>query len=101
MVSDAWNLQHRLMSACSPRGYCSLKSRGAKQACVTLQRPPPETRTFVRNCGLFSRIVTSVSGAVSAQAIAAKKPAAPPPAITTRRELIAGSNKQEGHGRQP
>jgi hypothetical protein len=39
------------MSARSPRGYRSLMLRGSKQAWVTLQRPPPEMRTFVRNSG--------------------------------------------------
>jgi len=80
-VSRARKRLNRLISERSPRGYCALKSRASKHAYVTLQRPPPETRTFVRNRGLFSRISTSASDAASAQAIAAKKPAAPPPAL--------------------
>ena len=46
---------------------------------MTLQRPPPEIRTFSRNPAPRSSRVTSASGAASALAIAAKKPAAPPP----------------------
>src|SRR5690606_13557985 len=52
--------------------------------CVTLQRPPPETRTFERGDALPSRTVTRAAGFASLQATAAKKPAAPPPTITTR-----------------
>jgi len=53
---------------------------------VTLQRPPPEIRTFVRNSDPRSKMEISFSGLARAQAIAAKNPAAPPPmiAICTR-----------------
>src|SRR5438874_1471364 len=55
--------------------------RGSKQACVTLQRPPPEIRTLVRNSEPRSKMEISFSGLARAQAIAAKNPAAPPPTI--------------------
>src|SRR5665213_3015711 len=46
-------------------------------------------RTLPRNCELFSSRVTWASGNASAQAMAAKNPAAPPPTTTTRRKLMA------------
>src|ERR1017187_4470347 len=45
-------------------------------------------RTLERNCGPRSNTVTSASGAASAQVMAAKNPAAPPPTTMTRREFI-------------
>ena len=51
---------------------------------MTLQRPPPEIRTFASGCAVASQMVMRAAGLRSAQAIAAKKPAAPPPAIMTR-----------------
>src|SRR5947199_9384385 len=45
-------------------------------------------RTLERNCGPRSNTVTSAPGAASAQVMAAKNPAAPPPTTMTRRELI-------------
>src|SRR6266478_857611 len=41
-------------------------------------------RTLERKCGLFSNNMTCAPGEPSAQAIAAKKPAAPPPTMMTR-----------------
>jgi hypothetical protein len=55
----------------------------SKQWLVTLQRPPPEMRTFARNLLLFSSKIISVEGHCAAILIAQKKPAAPPPIITT------------------
>ena len=56
--------------------------RGSNKACVTLQRPPPEMRTLERNCELRSKSETWQFPLARAAAIAAKKPAAPPPTIT-------------------
>ena len=67
-----------------------VSSRASKQACVTLQRPPPEMRTFDKNCGPFSSTVTSQSGDASAQVMAAKNPAAPPPTTMIRFEATQG-----------
>jgi hypothetical protein len=53
-----------------------------KQACVTLQRPPPLTLTLLNNLFVFSIITTSSPAQCSAAFMAQKKPAAPPP-ITT------------------
>ena len=47
---------------------------------MTLQRPPPEIFTLPSVWLLFSRITTRAPGQASAQAMAAKNPAAPPPA---------------------
>ena len=47
---------------------------------MTLQRPPPEIRTLASGCAVASHTVTRAAGFRSAQVIAAKKPAAPPPA---------------------
>jgi len=62
----------------------------SKQACVTLQRPPPEMRTLERKWGPFSSSVTPSPGAASAQVIAAKNPAAPPPTTMTCRAMRDG-----------
>src|SRR5436190_15538343 len=83
-VSFAWNRCIGPISSRSPRGYLVQNSRGSKQACVTLHRPPPEIRTLARSCGPFSKTITSFCGAISAHVIAAKIPAAPPPTTTTR-----------------
>jgi len=87
-VSLAGKVLNGASNARSPRGNRVVNSRASKQACVTLQRPPPEMRTLERNCGPRSNTVTSAAGAVSAQVMAAKNPAAPPPTTMTRRELI-------------
>jgi hypothetical protein len=57
-------------------------------AVVALQRPPPEIRTFASGWAVASQIVTRAAGFRSAQAIAAKKPAAPPPAIMIRSSFM-------------
>jgi hypothetical protein len=54
---------------------------------VTLQRPPPEIRTFDRTFGDFSISVTVADGLASAAAIAPKNPAAPPPTTTKRSDF--------------
>jgi len=61
---------------------------------VTLQRPPPEIRTLVRNSEPRSKRETSFSGSARAHAIAAKNPAAPPPtiAICTRHRDADGQS---------
>ena len=87
-VSLAWNDLNGVSNARSPRGKRAANSRASKQACVTLQRPPPEMRTLERNCGPFSSTITPVPGAASAHVMAPKNPAAPPPTTMTRRELI-------------
>jgi hypothetical protein len=56
---------------------------GSKQAWVTLQRPPPEMITFPSVWLARSRINTFNCGFNSAQRMAAKNPAGPPPVMTT------------------
>ena len=51
----------------------------SKQACVTLHRPPPLTRTLDNSFEDFSRRITRRSGWILAALTAQKKPAAPPP----------------------
>src|SRR3989442_1442282 len=96
-VSIVWKVLNGANNARSPRGNRVINSRASKQACVTLQRPPPEMRTLERNCGLFSTTVTFASGAVSAHVMAAKNPAAPPPTTMTRRELIRANLNRPAH----
>src|SRR6185436_19954750 len=86
-------------NAGSPRGNRVVISRESKQACVTLQRSPPEIRTLERNCAPFSSTVTSASGRASAQVMAAKNPAAPPPTTMTRCADIVGrvADRQRKH----
>ena len=91
IVSSAENRWNGEINSRSPRGYRSVNVRGSKRACVTLQRPPPEMRTLVRNCEVRSKRETSRSRFACAQAIAAKNPAAPPPAITIRSRPTAHS----------
>src|SRR4029078_7270175 len=62
-----------------PRGYRLLISTISKQACVTLQRPPPLTFTLDNNLFDFSRRVTCIPGFNLATFTAQKNPAAPPP----------------------
>ena len=49
---------------------------------MTLHLPPPEILTLARIWRAFSRMMTRQSGSASAQAMAPKNPAAPPPTIT-------------------
>lgn len=72
------------ISSRDPRGKLLAICPASKQACVTLHRPPPETRTLARGCAVASWRLTSAARSASAQAIAAKNPAAPPPATSTR-----------------
>ncbi len=51
-----------------------------------LHRPPPEIPTLYSGCRVPSKIVTSTFSCCSAQAIAPKYPAAPPPMTATRKE---------------
>jgi hypothetical protein len=53
-----------------------------KQACVTLQRPPPLTFTFDKSFPVFSTSITFSCVFKRAAVIAQKNPAAPPPATT-------------------
>ena len=64
-------------------------SRASKHACVTLQRPPPEIRTLLRNSALFSSSVTRAPA--SAAVMAATKPAGPPPATMIVRVFTAAA----------
>src|SRR5687768_2427754 len=56
----------------------------SKQACVTLQRPPPDTFTFDSILFVFSNRITSSIGFIRAALTAQKNPAAPPPITTSR-----------------
>jgi hypothetical protein len=53
-----------------------------KQACVTLQRPPPLTFTLDKSFPVFSTSITFNCGFKRAAVTAQKNPAAPPPATT-------------------
>jgi hypothetical protein len=63
---------------------------------VTLHLPPPDIRTLDKNRGPFSSKMTPQSRAASAQAMAAKKPAAPPPTTMTR--VLMASNLTDSPG---
>src|SRR5271154_6435512 len=86
------------MSARSPRGKRLENSRASKSACVTLQRPPPEIFTLERNREVFSRTRISALRRISAQAVAAKNPAAPPPPITMRSKFISTPRRRGKSG---
>jgi hypothetical protein len=58
-----------------------------EQEVVTLHRPPPETFTLDNSLSDFSKMVTDRAGFCDLQAIAAKKPAAPPPIIATSLDM--------------
>ena len=48
IVSRGWKRWKAPSSSRPPRGYFFTSSAGSKQEWVTLQRPPPEMRTFAR-----------------------------------------------------
>src|SRR5208283_1114531 len=79
-VSAGPNLWKGPISSLDPRGKLLANSPGSGHAWVMLHRPPPEIRTFESGRAVASWMVTSARGSASLHAIAAKKPAAPPPA---------------------
>ena len=54
IVSRGWKRWKAPSSSRPPRGYFFTSSAGSKQECVTLQRPPPEMRTFASGCAVAS-----------------------------------------------
>jgi hypothetical protein len=67
-----------------------------KQACVTLQRPPPLTFTFDNSFPVFSTRITFNCGFNRAAVTAQKNPAAPPPATTNVFRIQLNSRQEDG-----
>jgi hypothetical protein len=67
-----------------------------KQACVTLQRPPPLTFTLDKSFPVFSTRITFNCGFKRAAVTAQKNPAAPPPATTKVFCIQINSRREDG-----
>src|SRR6476620_6354698 len=73
------------------------KSAGVTVSCVTLHRPPPDTRILAPSAFAPSRRTTRRPPLRSPEAIAAARPAAPPPTTTKSAESIGRTIHESDH----